>query len=64
MEETDNVESAIAQAYVPGITENAGNIARRANRMLQVALIEVDNCEDSNFQQTITEACDHLKAGM
>lgn len=63
LEDTSNIEEAIITADQQGIVENAASIARRSNRILQVAQQEVDNSEDPSFQQQVTVASNNLKTG-
>ena len=63
LEDTVGIEGAIMAADQQSIVDNAASIARRSNRILQVAQQEVDNSEDPVFQQDVTDATNNLKAG-
>ena len=63
LEDTAGIEGAIMAADQQSIVDNAASIARRSNRILQVAQQEVDNSEDPVFQQDVTDATNNLKAG-
>ncbi|KAF6041156.1 Vinc [Bugula neritina] len=62
LSDTSRIEEAIVTADSQAIVDNAANIARRSNRILQVAQQEVDNSEDPLFQQELKLASDKLKA--
>lgn len=64
MEDSAQIEQAIIDSHAPAIIENAASIARRSNRVLQVAQQEVDNSEDPLLQLEVTNASNNLKAGM
>ena len=64
LEDSAQIEQAIIDSHAPAIIENAASIARRSNRVLQVAQQEVDNSEDPLLQLEVTNASNNLKAGM
>ena len=64
MVDSAQIEQAIIDSHAPAIIENAASIARRSNRVLQVAQQEVDNSEDPLLQLEVTNASNNLKAGM
>ena len=63
MEDSAQIEHAIVNSHAPAIIENAASIARRSNRVLQVAQQEVDNSEDPLLQLEVTNASNNLKGG-
>ena len=62
MRDTDRVEDGIRMNDAQKIGANASNIARRANRVLQVAAQEAENSEDPKYVDRVNEAADHLKS--
>ncbi|XP_067931173.1 vinculin-like [Watersipora subatra] len=62
LKDTAGIEGAIVTADRQAIVDNAASIARRSNRILQVAQQEVDNSEDPVFQQDVTSASNRLKS--
>lgn len=62
LHETKRIEDGIRMGDSPLIVANASNIARRANRVLQVAEMEAQNSEDPLFVDRVNEASDNLKA--
>ncbi len=64
LRDTEKIEDGIRCNDSPKIVANASNIARRANRVLQVAHNEVDNSEDAAFVDRVNNASENLKASM
>ncbi|KAL8579165.1 hypothetical protein ACOMHN_010749 [Nucella lapillus] len=62
LQETKRIEDGIRTVDSPLIVANASNIARRANRVLQVADMEAQNSEDPLFVDRVNEASDNLKS--
>ncbi|XP_067655862.1 vinculin-like isoform X6 [Haliotis asinina] len=62
LRDTERIEDGIRSNDSPLIVANASNIARRANRVLQVAHNEVDNSEDPAFVDRVNSASENLKA--
>ena len=60
--DTRRTEDCIGLHDTPGIVANTSNIARRANRVLQVANLEAENSEDPHLVQRIGRVTDHLKS--
>ncbi|XP_041366229.1 vinculin-like isoform X3 [Gigantopelta aegis] len=60
--DTEKIENGIRMNDSPQIVTNASNIARRANRVLQVAHNEADNSEDPQFVDRVNSASENLKA--
>lgn len=58
----EKVEEGIRTINPPIIVTNASNIARRANRVLQVAQQEAENSEDPQFVEKVNSASDVLKS--
>ena len=56
------MEDGIRTVDSPKIVTNASNIARRANRVLQVAQQEAENSEDAAFVDNVNLASEQLKA--
>ncbi|XP_050409056.1 vinculin isoform X6 [Patella vulgata] len=59
--DTDRIEEGIRSGDVPKIVNNTGDIARRANRILQVAQQEAENSEDPQFLARVNAASQNLK---
>lgn len=62
LRDTERIEDGIRTADSPLIVTNASNIARRANRVLQVAEMEAQNSEDPLFVDRVNEAAENLKS--
>ena len=62
LRDTDRIEDGIRTVNSPLIVASASNIARRANRVLQVAEMEAQNSEDPHFVDRVNEASENLKA--
>ncbi|KAK3103120.1 hypothetical protein FSP39_016625 [Pinctada imbricata] len=62
LRDTDRVEDGIKAGDPATIGVNASNIARRANRVLQVAAQEAENSEDPRYVDRVNEAADRLKS--
>ena len=62
MRDTERIEDGIRTVDSPLIVANASNIARRANRVLQVAEMEAQNSEDPLFVDRVNEASENLKS--
>ncbi|KAJ8298696.1 hypothetical protein KUTeg_022756 [Tegillarca granosa] len=62
LRDTDRVEDGIRANDPPTIGANVSNIARRANRILQVAQGEVENSEDPAFVDRVNDATEGLRA--
>lgn len=60
--DTDRVEDGIRTVDSPKIVTNASNIARRANRVLQVAQQEAENSEDPAFVDNVNRASEQLRS--
>ncbi|XP_064603655.1 vinculin-like isoform X2 [Liolophura sinensis] len=64
LRDTERVEDGIRTNNSPKIVTNASSIARRANRVLQVAQQEAENSEDPSFVQRVNQASDGLKSSI
>ncbi|XP_045177288.1 vinculin-like isoform X5 [Mercenaria mercenaria] len=62
LRDTDRVEDGIRTVDSPKIVTNASNIARRANRVLQVAQSEAENSEDPAFVDNVNQASEQLRS--
>ncbi|XP_060566170.1 vinculin-like isoform X8 [Ruditapes philippinarum] len=62
LRDTDRVEDGIRTVDSPKIVTNASNIARRANRVLQVAQQEAENSEDPKFVDNVNRASEQLRS--
>ena len=62
LKDTDNTEDAIQNTDPPGVVYNTSNIARRANRVLQVAQQEADNSEDPHFVDRVNTTIKQLRS--
>ena len=62
LRDTEKIENGIHLNNSPQIVTNASNIARRANRVLQVAHNEAENSEDPQFVDRVNSASENLKA--
>lgn len=62
LRDTDRVEDGIRTVDSPKIVTNASNIARRANRVLQVAQSEAENSEDPAFVDNVNRASEQLRS--
>ena len=62
LRDTDRVEDGIRTVDSPKIVLNASNIARRANRVLQVAQQEAENSEDPAFVDGVNRASEQLRS--
>lgn len=61
IKDTHKCEMAVREKNSFEIVTNASNIARRANRIIQVAAQEVENSEDKEYVKQITNASEALK---
>ena len=61
LRDTERTEQAIKSNDPPGIVNNTSNIARRANRVLQVAQQEADNSEDPQFVDRVNNSIRQLR---
>ena len=61
LRDTERVEDGIRTVDSPKIVTNASNIARRANRVLQVAQQEAENSEDPAFVDNVNRASEQLR---
>ncbi|KAL5006317.1 hypothetical protein ScPMuIL_015123 [Solemya velum] len=64
LRDTERVEEGIRASDSPKIVQNASNVARRANRVLQVAQQEAENSEDPVFVDSVSSAAENLKRSM
>eukprot|EP00105_Crassostrea_gigas_P038268 XP_019922416.1 PREDICTED: vinculin isoform X17 [Crassostrea gigas] len=64
MRDTERVEDAIQMKDPPRIGAHASNIARRANRVLQVAQQEAENSEDPKYVDHVNQAASNLRANL
>ena len=62
LRDTERIEDGIRAQDSPQIAQGASNIARRADRVLQVAEMEAQNSEDPTFVDRVNEASDKLSA--
>ncbi|XP_052235487.1 vinculin-like isoform X3 [Dreissena polymorpha] len=62
LRDTDRVEDGIRTLDSPKIVTSASNIARRANRVLQVAQQEAENSEDPAFVDNVNRASEQLRS--
>ena len=62
MRDTDRTEQAIRNNDVAGVVNNTSSIARRANRVLQVAQQEAENSEDPKFVDHVQSAIRDLRS--
>lgn len=62
MRDTERVEDAIQMKDPPRIGAHASNIARRANRVLQVAQQEAENSEDPKYVDHVNQAASNLRS--
>ncbi|XP_055996031.1 vinculin-like isoform X12 [Ostrea edulis] len=62
LRDTERVEDAIQMKDPPRIGAHASNIARRANRVLQVAQQEAENSEDPKYVDRVNEAATNLRS--
>ena len=60
--DTEKTEQAIREIDPAGIVNNTSSIARRANRVLQVAQQEADNSEDPKFVDQVNQSIRQLRA--
>ncbi|XP_078333943.1 vinculin-like isoform X15 [Crassostrea virginica] len=64
LRDTERVEDAIQMKDPPRIGAHASNIARRANRVLQVAQQEAENSEDPKYVDHVNEAASNLRSNL
>uniref|UniRef100_A0A8W8N0K0 Vinculin n=1 Tax=Magallana gigas TaxID=29159 RepID=A0A8W8N0K0_MAGGI len=64
MRDTERVEDAIQMKDPPRIGAHASNIARRANRVLQVAQQEAENSEDPKYVDHVNQAASNLRSNL
>ncbi|XP_033751423.1 vinculin-like isoform X12 [Pecten maximus] len=62
LRDTDRVEDGIRTNDPAKMVTNGSNIARRANRVLQVAHTEAENSEDPQFVDQVNHAAENLKS--
>ena len=62
LRDTDRTEQAIKVGDAAGVVGNTSSIARRANRVLQVAQQEADNSEDPKFVDRVNDSIRQLRA--
>ncbi|XP_062603621.1 vinculin-like, partial [Saccostrea cucullata] len=62
LRDTERVEDAIQMKDPPRIGAHASNIARRANRVLQVAQQEAENSEDPKYVDHVNQAASNLRS--
>ncbi|RUS74720.1 hypothetical protein EGW08_017516, partial [Elysia chlorotica] len=62
LRDTERIEDGIRARDSPQIAQGASNIARRADRVLQVAEMEAQNSEDPTFVDRLNQASDKLSA--
>ncbi|XP_021371543.1 vinculin-like isoform X19 [Mizuhopecten yessoensis] len=62
LRDTDRVEDGIRTNDPAKMVTNGSNIARRANRVLQVAHTEAENSEDPQFVDQVNRAAENLKS--
>ena len=60
-QDTEKAEHSIKNLDPPGIVNNTSNIARRANRVLQVAQQEAENSEDPLFVDRVNDSMTQLR---
>ena len=56
LHDTDHTEMSIKQGDAAGVVDHTTSIARRANRVLQVAQQEADNSEDPAFVDRVNSS--------
>ena len=61
LRDTDRTEQSIKHGDAAGVVSNTSSIARRANRVLQVAQQEADNSEDPRFVDRVNESVRELR---
>lgn len=64
IKDTHKAEIAVRDQNNFEIVTNASNIARRTNRIIQIAGQEIDNSEDADYVMKIKSATDHVKSSM
>ena len=64
LRDTERTEDAIKNNDQRGVVNNTSSIARRANRVLQVAQQEADNSEDPQFVDRVNDAIRQLRSSM
>ncbi|TGZ59859.1 hypothetical protein CRM22_008850 [Opisthorchis felineus] len=62
MKDVDKTEKSIQQAFTTGVVEATTSLARRANRILQVATREAENSEDPVYVNRVNESVKQLRA--
>ena len=62
LRDTDRTEQSIGNTDPAGVVNNTSNIARRANRVLQVAQQEADNSEDPAFVDRANDSIRQLRS--
>ena len=62
LRDTEKAEQAIKRCDPPGIVGATSSIARRANRVLQMAQQEADNSEDPRFVEQVNESVRKLRS--
>ncbi|KAF6767705.1 hypothetical protein AHF37_01319 [Paragonimus kellicotti] len=60
--DADQTEKSIQEAYTTGVVEATTSIARRANRVLQLATREADNSEDPLYVDRMNDAVKQLRS--
>ena len=61
LRDTDRTEQSIKIGDAAGVVSHTSSIARRANRVLQVAQQEADNSEDPRFVDRVNESVRQLR---
>ncbi|KAF5402525.1 Vinculin [Paragonimus heterotremus] len=62
IKDADQTERSIQDAYTTGVVEATTSIARRANRVLQLATREADNSEDPLYVDRMNDAVKQLRS--
>lgn len=62
LRDTERTEQSIREVDPQGVVANTSNIARRANRVLQVVQHEADNNEDPKFIDRVNSSIQQLRA--
>jgi hypothetical protein len=64
LKDTHKVEIAYSEQSNYDIVAHASNIARRANRILQIASLEIENSEDNVYIGKVNSASNRLKTSI
>ncbi|KAF8567502.1 hypothetical protein P879_08303 [Paragonimus westermani] len=62
IKDADQTERSIQEAHTTGVVESTTSIARRANRVLQLATREADNSEDPLYVDRMNDAVKQLRS--